>query len=339
MKRLFLHSDHTKAGAVFGSHEGWEIPFHYGDKTKEYYAAKESCAISDLSYRGKLRVTGQDRTSFLHNMLTNDIKALSPGKGCYAALLTDRAKMVSDMFVFAFEDSYLIDIEPGALEKARQFIEKYIIADDVAIKDITSETGHLHIQGPGAMSMLQELSSRSHTAILGSPVDLISVDRWGPGFDILCTAEGLRPIWENILRKGIKPIGFEAQEALRIEAGVPRFGMDMDETVLILEAGLTNAISFTKGCFLGQEIVARVRAHGRVTRKLVSLALPGTEPVKKGEKIKKNDEEIGEITSSAFSPSLGKVIALGYVKAERAEPGTTLSAEGREAIVFRPATS
>jgi len=336
MKRLLLYSDHERAGAVFGTLEGWEIPFHYGDKTREYFAAKESCAISDLSYRGKLKVTGQDRTAFLHNMLTNDIKALSPGKGCYAALLTDRAKMVSDMFVFALEDYYLLDIEAGAPEKAKQFIEKYIVADDVIIKDITSETGHLHVQGPRAISMLQEISGSSH---MGSPANFIQVCRWGPGIDILCAEQGLRPIWENILGKGIQPIGFEAQEAMRIEAGVPRFGVDMDETVLILEAGLTHAISFTKGCFLGQEIVARVRAHGRITRKLVSLALPGTEPVKKGEKIKKDSEEIGEITSSAFSPSFGKVFALGYVKTEWAEPGTTLSAGGREAIVFQPTTS
>lgn len=336
MKRLLLCSDHERAGAVFGTLEGWEIPFHYGDKTKEYYAAKESCSISDLSFRGKLKVTGADRTAFLHNMLTNDIKALSPGKGCYAALLTDRAKMISDMFVFAFEDYYLLDIEAGAMEKARQFIEKYIVADDVAIKDITSETGHLHIQGPRAISIFQEISSSFH---MGSPVNLIQVCRWGPGIDILCSEQGLRPIWKNNLRKGFQPIGFEAREALRIEAGIPRFGIDMDETVLILEAGLTNAISFTKGCFLGQEIVARVRAHGRVTRKLVCLALAGTEPVKKGGKIRKDNEEIGEITSSAFSPSFGKVFALGYVKAEGAEPGTTLSAGQREAIVFQPACS
>jgi predicted nucleotidyltransferase len=128
MKNLSIRSDHERAGAVFGSLNGWEIPFHYGDKTKEYQSAKESCAISDLSYRGKLRVAGADRTAFLHNMLTNDIKALSPGKSCYSALLTDRAKMVSDMYVFAFVDYYLLDIEPGVLEKALQFIEKYIVA-------------------------------------------------------------------------------------------------------------------------------------------------------------------------------------------------------------------
>ncbi len=318
MKKLILHEVHHRAGAILGEHEGWEAPLHYGDWEREYRALKEGVGVSDLSFRGMLRVRGSDRTSFLHNMLTNDIKALSPGKGCYAALLTDRAKMVSDMFVFAFEDSYLLDIEPGTLEKARQFIEKYIIADDVTIEDETLATGHICFQGPGAEPL--------HGKNMGS-VPLLN------GYHMVCSAQSLEKAWADLVNSGAVPVGLEALEALRIEAGIPRFGTDMDDTVLIMEAGLTHAISFTKGCYLGQEIVARVTTHGRLTRKLFRLTLSGKNPLKTGEKIYKNSEEAGYITSSAFSPGLGKVVALGYVKTEYAEPGTSLGVAGREAVV------
>lgn len=322
---------------------GMEIAGNYGDVHAEHQALWESAGILDLSFRSRLCLAGPDRVRFLHGQVTNDVKSLRVGEGCYAALITAKGKMQSDLNIYCLPDELLLDFEPGLTAKVSDRLQKYVIADDVQIIDITPHYGLLSIQGPKSESVIRALEISDHlpTKPLGfvkiaetafGEVHIFNQPRLGTaGFDLLVTSDATEKIRGQLISaaktSGGLPCGWDAFEIARIEVGIPRFDADMDETTNPLEAGLeAHAISFNKGCYIGQEVISRIRTYSEVARSLRGIRL-GDDlqrlPVK-GDKLFHNGKEAGFITSATKSPKLNANIALGYVKREVNQTGTQL---------------
>ena len=290
-----------------------------------------------------MRLTGADRRDYLQGLLTNDIAALSPGTGCYAALLTPQGRMIADMFLAETGEAILMDLERDVTGKVSAHLDRFVIMEDVQVADDTDAVAQIGVFGPLAPSVLsrvfglnaQELESHrlfenriwhwTTTPVVGMRRDDIGV----AGFDLLVGADRAEALAEAIRTAGAIDIGPEAVEISRVEAGRPVFGRDMTEDTIPLEAGIEDrAISFTKGCYVGQEIIIRVlhRGHGRVARRLAGLSLDTLAGVPAaGDRIKAGEREIGTVTSAVRSVALERPIAMGYVQRDFAEPNTELS--------------
>ena len=328
---------HRSRGATLAGYHGALVPASFSDPVAEHRAVREAAGIFDFSFRAKVAAQGTDRASFLHNMLSNEIKGLTPGRGTYACLLDLKGHIVADARVYCADDLFLIDTDADLRDKLVKMLDRYIVMDDVALE--SPEFLAVAFQGPRARSLVEEtlatpmpaLSEFDHfvTTRPGYPVRVVRASSTGEdGYEVwVGMAEGIS-LWETACRKatlaGALPCGTEALESLRIEAGIARYGADFGEDTLPLEAGLFNALSFTKGCYLGQEIVERARSRGHVNWKLVGLFIDGGTPPRLGEKVLLAGKEQGEITSSCVSPTLGKTLALAYVRREVSEPGARL---------------
>jgi folate-binding protein YgfZ len=310
----------------------------------EYAALTQTAGALDLSFRGRLCVTGTDRVRFLHGQVTNDVAGLQAGQGCYAALVTAKGKMVSDLNIYRLENELLLDFEPRLTDRVRQRLEQYVIADDVQVIGVEAEYGLLSVQGPRAREVLGHLELPLELpckpmALVCAPTEtfgeiyLANQARLASiGFDLFVPAAALTRFAQALLaavhRESGRFCGWEALETARIEAGIPRFGADIDESNLPPEAGLeARAISYNKGCYMGQEIIARIRTYGQVARTLRGLRLPADLPClpSRGDKLFKASQEVGYVTSAAASPALRANLALGYVRREANAPGTQLT--------------
>ena len=344
MDTLPLHNFHQNLGAHFLDLNGKEAVAHYGNTSAEYTALRESAGVLDLSFRSRLCVLGSDRRIFLNGQVTNNVKDLKPGQGCYAALITAKGKMESDLNIYCLENELLLDFEPGLSTAVQARLEKYIIAEDAQVADVASDYGLLSVQGPRAAAVLESLgfafpqkllaAIRIADAALGE-IYLTNQPRTGTsGFDLFIPTAPLPRVAERLHAAGGHFCGWAALEIARIEAGLPRFGQDMDNTNLPPEAGLeSRAVSYSKGCYIGQEVIARIRTYGQVAKTLRGLLFPGDLPelAAKGAKIFHGDKEVGAITSAAVSPRLKANIALGYVRREANTPGTELMVAIRDA--------
>jgi folate-binding protein YgfZ len=343
MELLHLRDLHLRLGARFSSVNQAETVNDYGDFLAEHSALRQGVGFLDLSFRSRLCLTGADRVRFLHGQVTNDIKSLPPGAGCYAALATAKGKMESDLYIFRLSEELLLDFEPGLTERISGRLESFIVADDVQLTDVAPHYGLLSLQGPnaGAAALALEVFSELPAKPLGfvsvtapklGEVYLMNQPRLGTvGFDLFVPVASLGVVAERLLAAvnlGGCPAGWQALETARIEAGIPRFGQDMDETTLPLECGIeARAVSYSKGCYIGQEIINRVHTHGHVTKELRSLRLADSLKAlpDKGDKLFHAGKEAGYITSAAWSPALKANIALGYVRREANAPGTELT--------------
>jgi folate-binding protein YgfZ len=341
MDSLVLHGFHQQLGGRFIDLHGQEAVNGYGDARAEYAALRESAGALDLSFRSRLCLLGADRQAFLNGQVTNNVKDLRTGDGCYAALVTARGKMESDLHIYCLENELLLDFEPGLSATVRARLEKYIIAEDAQVADVAPHYGLLSAQGPRAAEVLQSLglavpqkamgAIRVEDAALGE-IYVTNQPRFGSaGFDLFIPTTALALAAERLLAAtlaaGGRFCGWAALEVARIEAGLPRFGQDMDSTTLPPEAGLdATAVSYSKGCYIGQEVIARIRTYGQVAKSLRGLRLPDDLPElpAKGAKIFREEKEVGAITSATRSPTLHANIALGYVRREAAAPGTEL---------------
>ncbi len=330
-----LYDFESGQGAVFAQSHGWEIPEHYGEPRSEYQAVRSGAGSMDLCYLGKLRVSGKDRSRYLHNMLSNDIKNLKAGTGCYATLLTHQGRMESDLYVYSFPEDYLLECRPAGRDRLCGTLKKYVVGDIVEIEDRTDDWGLLSLQGPQARYAMEEmvevglegLALLEHKTIPRPSGDWVVVhrDRTGcDGYDLWLPAGDLRFVWGTWREKGIQPIGLVASNWLRTEAGIPWYGIDMEEHNLPMEFNLSSAISLTKGCYRGQEIVARVTYRGHLDRGFGGIAVDSTEPPARGSEIRSEGEKVGEITSATFSPLLGCPLGLAVLKSELLQPGTAV---------------
>ena len=310
----------------------------------DYRAVREAAALLDRSGRGRIAAVGSDRLSYLHAMLTNDVAALGPGRGCYAAYLSPQGRMIADMRVLELGDLTLIDVEGSARALVLEKLDQYIFSEDVRVMDLSADLGAIGIYGPraadvvaGALAPEEGAPSADGLAVLaeyasvrapfkgGAAVVTGDRDLGVAGFIAYIDRERMPSLAAAVRDAGAGPIDAEVSEVLRIEAGRPRFGVDMDEHTIPLEAGIEGrAISFTKGCYPGQEVITRVlhRGHGRIARKLVGLVVAGGVAPTPGDRVVSGEAEVGTVTSAAMSPLMQAPIALAYVQREFTAPGT-----------------
>lgn len=301
-----------------------------------YDALRGGAAWLDLSARGRIYATGEDRARLLHAIVTNHVQQLKPGEGCYAFFLNAQGQIQADVNLLCLEGRFLLDTEPETRERIIRHLDKYIIADDVALEDVTGELACLAVEGPQAAAVMAAIGAPAlhtdyaHAAWNRDIVQCASVTG-APGFRIFTPDEAE---WIGRLESaGALHATAEEARTVRLEHGQPRYGEDIFDTTLPQETRQMHAVHFTKGCYLGQEIVERIRSRGHVNRLLAGLEIEGKTPLAAGEKITAGDAAAGEMTSSAFSPALGKVVALGYLRAQYAGAGTALQAGGRPAVV------
>jgi len=305
----------------------------------EYESLRGSAVIIDRSDRGVVRLDGADRRSFLQGLLTNDIQALAPGSSCYAALLTPQGRMIADMNVLETGDCLLLDVRRDQAAPLSQRFDQSIFSEDVMVRDASAEYGRLAVAGPDAKHVLEQalaLDPRASSDQFADPAWAV------PMFELVVEADASANLLSALHAAGAVDVGREAVEAVRIESGVPLFGVDMTEDTIPLEAGIENrAISFTKGCYVGQEVIIRVlhRGHGRVAKKLVPLTIdvPSEADLPSpGASIRNDDKDVGRLTSVAWSPRLGKGVALGYVHRDSADTDEKLFTTDGTLISIRP---
>jgi folate-binding protein YgfZ len=357
MASLSLHEFHQSLGARFGTINGAEVVNDYGDWPAEHAALRQTAGVIDLSFRSRICLVGADRARFLHGQVTNDVKKLRVGEGCYAAITTAKGKMESDLNIFCLADELLLDFEPGLAGKVSARLEKYIVADDVQIVDAAPHYGLLSVQGPQAEAVVHALgwfaefpvkplaSVKNSDATLGelylanharlairSGRSNAAQTKFGnepepphvgghPGFDLFVPNHSLGAVADKLIaaakQVGGRAAGWTALETARIEAGIPRFGADMDETNLPLECGIeSRAVSYAKGCYIGQEVINRVHSFGHVNKQLRALRLADdlkTLPAR-GDKLFRDGKEAGYITSAVKSPAFKANVALGFVR-------------------------
>lgn len=310
-------------GAVLGALGDISIALHYGDPDREAGALRTTAGLVDLAWRGVLEVTGRDRARFLHGMCTNDIKKLQPGQGSMAAVVNRQGKMVAEMIAYAAQNAILLEMDRSNLIATIEHLSKFLVADDVTLR--VSDAAVLGLWGPRsqALAAVQDLpdfhfAMREGVAIARNRT--LGVD----GYHLIVPAASTDEA-DRILRHGVVPAGFEAHELLRIEFGFPRWGADMDATLLPMEAGLEPlAISYSKGCYIGQEVIQRVKTYSEPPRMLVQLEVAGAAA---GDRITSGAEDVGSVTGA--TPSL----ALGIVRKEFKAPGSEVSVSGRPARV------
>ncbi len=338
-------------GAVMTESEGMAIVGHFGDPAAEYRHLCAGAALVDLSLEGVVRLDGGDRGDFLQGMLSNDIKARVVGQGCRALVLTDQGKVVADVTALVDEDAVVLVGAATGVAAAVPALERYIVADDVELHPSGASEHVFGLFGPDAATVLvgrgvstPPVDDYDHVSVDAheGPIRIVRVP--GPGVGgYLCVmpTAGAVAWWSGVVESGAaQPVGYEAHELLRIESGVARLGRDVTSDTLALETPFEDAISFQKGCYLGQEIVERVTARGKVNRRLVGILLVGgaaeSPAPRPNDKLLVGDREVGWITSAAWSWDRGQFVGLGYVRRQHCEPGTTLDVHMQDGIA--PAT-
>jgi len=303
-----------------------------------YAALRENAAWMDLSARGKIRATGEDRARLLHAMTTNQVETLKPGEGCYAFFLSAQGRILADANLLCFEDHFLLDTEPETRTKIYEHLDRYIIADDVALEDQTDQIATIAIEGPKAEAALAALSApvpaASYSFASWKDGTVARLDTTGKGgFFLLIPAEEKRAVTSRLIKAGFPEATPEDARIVRIENGRPRYGEEITERYLVQETDQLRAVNFGKGCYLGQEIVERVRSRAQIHRVLRRLEIDANDPPAAGIKLKSGDADAAEIASAVFSPALGKTVALAYVRTQFADPGTPVTLDGVSARV------
>lgn len=344
MRETVLHAHVASRGALHREDRGLVLPWCFGpDVGAEYAALRDGAALLDLGFRTLVRATGEDRVSFLQGMLTNDVAGLRPGGGCPALLLTIQGRVTADVRVAALTDSMLLDVDVRVSAALLDALEKLLIADDVELTEVAALT-LIAVEGPRAASLVpggDDLAPFAHveTNLAGVPIRVVRASEVrGAGLVLHVPAARAALVWEHLAHAGATPCGMEALERRRIEVGVPRIGLDMDHSTLALEVPVEDAISQTKGCYLGQEVIARGTARGHVNRGLVGLELDGPEP-RNGLALTSGGKEVGHLTSVAGPLGARGPVALALVRREHWAPGTELAVSGEHPVTLARVTA
>jgi aminomethyltransferase len=335
MVPLPLHSRHVELGAVLGELRGREVVERVPGQDEDR-ALRSGAALVDASSREVVRLTGPDRVSFLQGMVTQDVEGLPASSVADAALLTAKGAMVADARVVKRADDLLLLTEPGFGATVLGTLERYLISEDAELSDASGDFGQLSVVGPDAEALAARvlgLGARADPEL--RPFAAGGTTAWAlpqglllPGVDLLVPVGALGTVFDRLLAGGATPAGFAALEVLRVEQGTPRFGADMDEKTIPLEANLQRAIHYQKGCYIGQEVIARATFRGHVNRHLVGLRFggAGSGPAPRTE-LFLGDRRVGWVTSIVESPRHGR-IGLGYAHRDVARSGTKLALAG-----------
>ena len=299
----------------------------YGDVRAEFHALLSCCGVYDLNWRSKIALTGSDRVRWLNGMATNNIRDLAPGHGVYNFLLNAQGRIQADFYAFNRGESLLVDLERSQRDKVLQLFDHYIIADDVEVADISDKLTALGLTGPNSRQVLESAGIAVPDLAYLRFADLtwqeqsITVLRSGEeakeSWQVWIVPEQVSAFWDALVKAGATPSGAFALNLFRIARGIPQFGVDIRDKDLPQETGQTRALNFTKGCYLGQEIVERIRSRGAVHRQFTAFVVEGALPAP-GTKILVDEKEVGEITSSADLPlpTGNRAVALGYLRRE-----------------------
>jgi folate-binding protein YgfZ len=343
---------YRSSGATLGEYFGTLLPSRFGEFAEEYAALRRAVALVDTNFRATFSFTGPDRHRYLNALLTSNVRDLKPGQGAVGLLLTPQGHILAEVETFAREDSILATCHALVQERAFSTFEKFIIMDDVTLEDVTGTTGTLDLVGPRAATLLSDLGARNFTGMpllshqevkLGQyPCRIVRREIAGePAATLVVPREHLANLWRDLSARvravGGAPAGMEALNSVRLELGTPWFGIDYGDKQIPHEAGLEHThINYEKGCYTGQEIVERVRSRGHVNRRLTELQFSSTVAPPLGTNLLHDGNEAGSVTSTGYSPLLGRAIGLGYVRREHSALGTVLDAAGARAEVIAP---
>jgi folate-binding protein YgfZ len=329
-------------GADFQVIYGWEMACSFGAPEEEADMVRGAAGLIDLSFHGAIKVGGKEAIQFLNGLVTNDVKTLEKGKGMSAALLTGHGKVRALCRILNLGEEFLILTDPQTHEKVFKYIFPFSYAGDFKVEDVSENFRMLSVQGPRSLLVMKETCFEPvpqlgendwiDTIMGGHNVLVVSHSYTAEaGFDILVPVDGLSDVWDFLLLKGgyhsLAPFGLGALDILRIESGIPVYGIDVDEGNMMLETGLSDAVSFTKGCYTGQEAVAMATYRGHVSKRLSGLIIESGEIPTSGDKVLQGGKEIGRITSSLNSKRVGAILALAYIKYGFFEPGTPVEVE------------
>ena len=324
-----------------GSYRGGETPATFGNAAAEFDALLRGAAVFDLGWQAKLGISGKDRTRWLNGMITNNIRDLAEGRGVYAFKLTPQGHNEGELTAYNRGEYLVATTDREQLAKLQPLLQRYIIMDKVQLEDISDKLSSVGIAGPKAAETLVKAGIDTAQLEAGQVIDAqwqgiaISVTRNThprmDAYEVWLSPENVEKLWDALVSAGATPVGSDALEMFRIARGVPRYGMDLRERDLPQETGQEHALNFSKGCYIGQEIVERIRARGNVHRTLIGFEVDG-EPPQPGTKVRANDKDMGEVTSSTRLPNR-RTIAIGYLRKEVAAPGTTVQIGGQSATV------
>ena len=346
-----LAAAHAAAGAKMGVWFGCAMPDDFGDEAAEYRHARDTVALIDKNYRAYLSFTGPDRVRYLNAILTNNIKDLAEGHGIVSLLLNPQGHILAEIETYAFANRLLCVSYAMIRERLIEWLDKYIIMDDVALTDETPLYGTLALEGPKAAALVQELSGidvtkfedlSSRDSAVGTIPCRISKRSPGgvPGAEFFIETADLPALWqilsEAVRTHGGGPVGYAALSAIRLAQGVPWFGYDFGEKQIPHEAGLQDShISYTKGCYTGQEIVERVRSRGQVNRGRVELLFSGDAVPEPDTLLTLDGKEVGYVTRAARTWDPPRIIGMGYARKEATAPGTVLQCASGTATVTK----
>ena len=323
--KILTYDWHQQKGAAFEDFSGCEIPSHYGSYEQEYWAIRKSVGVRDVSYFGKIQMSGKDRQRFLNGMISNDVKTLQTGKGVWALFLDVKGHIQSDMKIYAFPEHFLMVLQHYVRDKIMSGLDRYIISEDVRMKDVTEESALFQVLGPqsesflrskGAARLPEDVYSFSTNRLDGIDVQII---RLSAGYTVLCPSTAAAAVLEVL---DAQLVGMRAFDVFRVEAGLPLVQRDTEEMSFPQEARMEAALNFQNGCYLGQEVMARIDAQGHVNKRLIGIA--SGESLNSGDKMYKGEKEIGKVMSTTFSLLLKQPFALGYVRREVAKDGETV---------------
>ena len=337
-----------QSGATIGQAYGWHVPASYSSVREEYEAATNHVGLLDRSYVGRLRVTGEDGLDLLNRLSTNDLEELvTAGQGMYTVLTSNKGRILDLLFVLRMDDGLLVLTGPESRRTVADWIDFYTFTEDVTVEDVTEDMAMLAVMGPKAAGLLDELTGHevssldrfhSASANIGDVQALVIRTDFaagpfasGPGYDLAIPASSAEGLWRELLERGagygIGPVGLEASEVVRIERVVPASGKELSEEFNPLEANMLEFISFNKGCYVGQEVVARLNTYQKVQKHLVSLTWDLDADPTPDAGLMLEGKRVGRLTSAVKSPRLQRGIGLGYVRKAQAQAGAELTIE------------
>jgi folate-binding protein YgfZ len=336
-------------GAAVAEYRGATTALRFGDPQAEFATLRASCGVYDLGYRAHISLTGSDRVRWLNGMVTNNIRDLAAGYGVYAFLLNPQGHILGDLYSYNRGDSILVETDRSQVEKILATFDHYIIMDDVEVRDISGSITALGVAGPKSREVL---SAAGIVIPEAKPLEVFEAkcscdcdcvqctgvrgeDSEQESYELWLAPKDAKKTWEALVAHGATPIGSEALEMHRIVNGIPLYGVDIRERDLPQETEQARALSFSKGCYIGQEIVERIRSRGAVHRKFTGFVADTGQPITAGTKVVAGEKEVGEITSVAFLqlPSAEKTVALGYIRREVGTPGREVTIGGSKATV------
>ena len=333
--------------AGVSDYRGAATAARFADPQAEFAALRSECGVYDLGFRAKISLTGSDRVRWLNGLVTNNIRDLAAGHGAYAFLLNPQGHILGDLFAYNRGDSITVDTDSAQAEKVLATFDHYIIMDDVEVTDLSEHLTALGIAGPKSRDELSaagftipEMQPLQAQSVMWQGVDCSLVrgeDAQHLSYEIWLAPDRVRQLWDALRSAGASPVGSEALELQRIVSGMPRYGVDIRERDLPQETEQARALNFNKGCYVGQEIVERIRSRGAVHRKFTGFLADSAQPIAPGTKIVAGEKEVGEITSVASLqlPTGNKVVALGYIRRELAIPGREVTIGTLKATVVQ----